>query len=184
MKEELTILKKGHHQALEKLYNEYRSSFLQFAKKYDLDDDTLIDIYQDAFIALREHAINGKLDSIKSTVKTYLFSIGKYKIYDHIRQQKKTVSYENTIEHKETSTIEEVFEEPQLTPEQQLLRQHFNRLGKRCQEVLTLFYYRGLTIDEITQNLGYENKNVVKSQKSRCLKSLKELIKNPRPHGT
>ncbi|MDH7448366.1 RNA polymerase sigma factor [Aquimarina sp. 2201CG14-23] len=179
MKEELLTLKKGHNQALEKIYNEYRSAFLQFAKKYDLDHDALVDVYQDAFIALREHAINGKLDDIKSSVKTYLFSIGKYMIYDHLRKQKKTISYENSIDYKETSDTQDFFKEPQLTAEQQLLRQHFKNLGKRCQEMLTLFYYRGLTIDEITDNLGYENKNVVKSQKSRCLKSLKELIKTP-----
>ncbi len=179
MKDILITLKKGHHQSLEKIYTDYRAAFLQFAKKYDLDSDSLIDIYQDAFIALREHAISGKLDEIKSSVKTYLFSIGKYMIYDHLKKQKKTVSYEDTIGHKEASDLTEVFQEPTLTTEQQLLRQHFRNLGKRCQEMLTLFYYRGLTIDEITESLGYENKNVVKSQKSRCLKSLKELIKSP-----
>ncbi|MHA7055834.1 RNA polymerase sigma factor [Aquimarina sp. M1] len=179
MKEELLTLKKGQNQGLEKIYNEYRNAFLQFAKKYDLDHDTLIDIYQEAFIALREHAINGKLDDIKSSVKTYLFSIGKYMVYDQLKKQKKTISYESSVAYKETSDTEEIFEEPQLTPEQELLREHFKNLGKRCQEMLTLFYYRGLTIDEIAKSLGYESKNVVKSQKSRCLKSLKELIKTP-----
>ncbi|KAA1247514.1 RNA polymerase sigma factor [Aquimarina sp. RZ0] len=179
MKEELLTLKKSHNQALEKIYNEYRSSFLQFAKKYELDHDSVIDVYQDAFIALREHAIQGKLDNIKSSVKTYLFSIGKYMIYDLLRKQKKTIPYEHSVEFKETADEEFFFEEPELTSKQQLLRQYFKNLGKRCQEMLTLFYYRGLTIDEITESLGYENKNVVKSQKSRCLKSLKELIKTP-----
>ncbi|MDY8136868.1 sigma-70 family RNA polymerase sigma factor [Aquimarina sp. 2201CG5-10] len=179
MKEELLTLKKSHNRALEKMYTKYRESFLQFAKKYDLDNDALIDIYQEAFIALREHAINGKLDDLKSSIKTYLFSIGKYMIYDQLKKNNKTVSLDNHVDLKENPDAIEVFKEPELTPEQQLLRQHFKNLGKRCQEMLTLFYYRGLTIDEITESLGYENKNVVKSQKSRCLKSLKELIKTP-----
>ncbi len=179
MKEDLLILKKGPNQALEKIYTAYRSSFLQYAKKYGLDDDSLIDVYQDAFIALREHAINGKLDHIKSSVKTYLFSIGKYKIYDLLKKQKTTLSYENNKDFLNSSELIDVFEEPKLTTEQRLLRKHFKQLGKRCQEVLTLFYYRGLTIEEIAENQGYENKNVVKSQKSRCLKSLKEFIKTP-----
>jgi len=179
MKEALASLIKDRNQSLEKIYNEYRSSFLQFAKKYDIDHASLIDIYQDAFIALREHAINGKLENIKSSVKTYLFSIGKYMIYDHLRMQKKTVSIENSGFKDISDTENPILEYPQLTPQQQLLQRHFKTLGKRCQEMLTLFYYRGLTIEEITENLGYENKNVVKSQKSRCLKSLKELIKSP-----
>jgi len=35
-----------------------------------------------------------------------------------------------------------------------------------------------MKLDEIMSTQGYENKNVVKSQKSRCLKSLKDLILN------
>jgi len=178
MKKTLLTLKKGSPQALEKVYMEYRNAFLQSAKKYDLDHYMLIDIYQDAFITLREHAINGKLDTIKSSVKTYLFSIGKSMIYDQIKTQKDTSFDENSIDFKEISNAPEIFKEPQLTPEQQLLLQHFKNLGKRCQEMLTLFYYKGLTIDEINDNLNYENKPVVKSQKSHCLASLKELTKS------
>ena len=69
------------------------------------------------------------------------------------------------------------FENEELTIEQQLLRTHFNKLGKKCRELLTLFYYRGLTIDDIVEFAGYTNGSVVRSQKSRCLKSLKEMIK-------
>jgi DNA-directed RNA polymerase specialized sigma24 family protein len=42
--------------------------------------------------------------------------------------------------------------------------------------VLKLFYYNGFTLEEIQQHLNYGNYNTVKSQKSRCLKNLKDLI--------
>ena len=57
------------------------------------------------------------------------------------------------------------------------LQKAFVTLGKKCKEVLSLFYYRGYTIDEICTRLNYDNKNVVKSQKSRCIKQLKDKIK-------
>jgi predicted DNA-binding protein YlxM (UPF0122 family) len=59
-----------------------------------------------------------------------------------------------------------------------LLRAHFKKLGKKCQEVLTLFYSRGLSIDEIVEHSDYTDGSVVRSQKSRCLKTLKDMIKS------
>ncbi|MCK0114591.1 RNA polymerase sigma factor, partial [Gelidibacter sp. F63206] len=65
----------------------------------------------------------------------------------------------------------------ELTEEQKLLRHFFNQLGKSCQQMLTLSFYRGLTNEEIATQHGYESEAVVRSQKSRCLKTLKNLIK-------
>ncbi len=172
MRENLLLLKKGPNQALEKIYTGYRKSFLQFARKYELDDDILIKIYQDSFIALREHAIKGKLDHIKSSIKTYLYNIGEYKIHALLKKQKTTAYYEKNKDFINSKEIIDVFEEPKLSVEQKLLQKHFMQLGKRCQELLTLFYYRGLTIKEIADSQGYENKNIVKNQKSHCLKLL------------
>jgi len=67
----------------------------------------------------------------------------------------------------------------ELTHEQQLLRTHFSGLGKQCQELLNLFYYRGFTIKDILAHSNYNSENVIKSAKSRCLKTLKERINSP-----
>ena len=73
--------------------------------------------------------------------------------------------------------ITEVFFNENLNKNQKLLEKAFSSLGKRCKEILTLFYYRGYSIEEIVEALQYENKNVVKSQKSRCVKQIKDKIK-------
>ena len=54
-----------------------------------------------------------------------------------------------------------------LTNQQQLIKKCLPCLGDRCKEILTLFYYEGYSLDEITEILGYSDKNVLKSQKSR-----------------
>ena len=59
-----------------------------------------------------------------------------------------------------------------------LLQDAFDKLGERCKEVLKLFYYDENKLEEIQEKLGYSNKDVLKSQKSRCLKQLKDIIKN------
>ncbi|WP_373517932.1 RNA polymerase sigma factor [Pricia sp.] len=162
---------------LKALYNQYRAEFLGFGKRYNLDQDALADVYQEAFLALRKRAINGKLGNIQSSLKTYLFGIGKHMIFDALKEKNRNVSYESNM-HLVGEEIAEIELDamPPLTQEQSLLRKYFKELGEKCRQVLTLFYYRGLNIEEIAQAAGYGNANVVKAQKSRCLKTLRQLI--------
>ena len=160
------------------LYREHRQAFLQFSKRYPLDSDLSLDIYQDAFVALRDKALSGHLDNLDCSLKTYLFGIGKFLIYKRLKKEGKKnmllVSDQEALEDELDVVITEGMAE--LTDQQRTLKRHFTRLGTKCQEVLTLFYYRGLTIDEIADVADYKNSNVVKSQKSRCLKQLKSMI--------
>ncbi len=173
----IEALKNRDPNALKQIYSNNRLAFIGFAKKYPIAEEDVIDIYQDAIIALRDNAVNGTIDDLKSELKTYLFSIGKYMIYSKLKQQKKTHLVEDSsrfINDEETITYNININE--LTNEQKQLQAAFISLGQKCKEVLTLFYYRGFDLEDIMKKLNYTNKDVVKSQKSRCLKSLKSLI--------
>lgn len=170
-------LKKDDRHALKHIYVVNKKAFLNFAKKFPLAEEDIIDIYQDAIIALRENAIKGKIDNITSELKTYLFSIGKYMIYDRLKKQKKMhlVNDDSNLTNYEEPFFFD-FNTNELSTEQKQLQIAFKTLGEKCKEILTLFYYRGFDIEDIMNTLNYTNKDVVKSQKSRCLKSLKDLI--------
>ncbi|QCW98888.1 sigma-70 family RNA polymerase sigma factor [Aggregatimonas sangjinii] len=184
-KTEFTLeeLKSGADSVLRQVYEENRDKFLNFARRYHLSEDENIDIYQDAFIIFHENVMSGKVKSFTSSISTYLFSIGKYLIFDQMKKNKRTVGAKYDLSRVGTDddlveTLE--IDEPNLTPEQRLLQKHFPSLGKQCQELLTLFYYRGYTIQEIMQAENYNSENVVKAAKSRCMRQLKERIKeNP-----
>lgn len=179
----LEELRMGSDTVLRQVYEENRNKFLNFARRYDLSDDENIDIYQDAFIIFHDNVMSGKVQSFTSSIATYLFGIGKYLIFDQMKKNKRTVgsNYDLTRVGEEDELVTTLeLDEPELTPEQQLLQKHFPSLGKQCQELLTLFYYRGFTIQEIMQAENYNSENVVKAAKSRCMRTLKERIKeNP-----
>ena len=176
----LIELKKGSEKAFKKVYEENRLKFLNFARKYKLSDDENIDIYQDAYIVFYENFTSDKISDLKSSVSTYLFSIGKYMILNKLRTNKKNVNSDLIMERvKDNNELfdESIAHNEPLTHEQELLKKYFDELGEKCKKVLTLFYYRGFSIQEIMEAEGYNSENVVKSQKSRCLKTLKEFIK-------
>lgn len=170
------LLKQGDRRTLERIYLENRDGFIHFSKKYNIEECDAVDIYQDSILVLRENAVNGRLDGLKSNISTYLYAIGKYKIYHNFRV-KSRIDLDHEIElPAENVDFDVNLYEDGLTKEQRIIRKCFEKLGERCQSVLRLFYYQGYNLDEIREILNYSNKKVLKSQKSRCIKQLRDLV--------
>lgn len=167
-------LKKGDEKTIHSIYVENKNGFSLFAARYNLPADDLLDIYQDSIIALCENAKKGTIDTLESTISTYLFSIGKYMIYKKLKSKNKAVSIDYDAQ---LPQVIEDNEEDENDSEMILLQNNFKKLGEQCQKVLRLFYYEEKKLDAIQIELNYTNKDVLKSQKSRCLKQLKDLIK-------
>lgn len=173
----LEELKGGNDEVLEKIYLDYKKPFFNYAKKFNINNEEITDIYQDVILAFIENIKTGKLVRFDSTIKTYLFSIGKYVIYNKIKKENKLQIVDSFKESDfKTEKEYEVLFLQELSNKQQLLKKSFDLLGEKCQQILTLFYFRGFNLEEITTHLGYNHKDVVKSQKSRCLKSLKDKM--------
>ena len=172
----IELLKQRDKATLQKIYNDNRDAFINFANGFHLKEYDSLDIYHDSIIVLQQNAVNGKIDNLKSSITTYLFAIGKYKIY-HAFREKSKLNITNDIEIVEKNFDFDVdLYGKNATNQQTMLKNGFKKLGERCKKVLELFYYHGYTLDEITDLLFYSDKNVLKSQKSRCLKQLKKLI--------
>ena len=171
-------LKNGDKTPLKMIYENYKGDFFRFLNRYEVPLHRLEDIFQDAILVLFQKASSGKLDQINSSLKTYLFSIGKYMVYEQYRKDKKKVDNpeDYIFDQLDSNSVMMVQERSEINPLQKKILAGFDRLGAKCQEVLKLFYYRGFTIEEIMEHLDYPNKNVVKSQKSRCLKTLKAHV--------
>lgn len=170
-------LKSNEDRSLLKLYDFYKNDFVHYIRRYGLSHDQILDIYQDAFIALRENARKGKLDVLGSSVKTYFFAIGKYMAFHQMKEDKKLLVVDSLDEF----DFSDYFIESDLDELRESsirnIQSAMAHLGGKCKELLTLFYYEERKLDEIVELMKYQNKDVAKSQKSRCIKSLKELVK-------
>ncbi|MGB5691929.1 MAG: sigma-70 family RNA polymerase sigma factor [Flavobacteriaceae bacterium] len=164
---------------LKSLYDGFRDAFFGFFQSWHVDENDLPDIYQEAFLALRKHAINGKLDTVKCGMKTYLFQIGKYMIIDQYKQRSKFENIEPHLHLAGEETVDIVLDPHDfLNAEKRKLKKFFKELDEKCRELLTLFYYRGLSLEEIAPMTNRSNANVVKVQKHRCLEKLRSRMLN------
>ncbi len=172
----IQTLLQDRDKAFEKLYLSYKSDFLAFGKTFSLKEEDLIDIYQEAFLSFYENLLSGKITHFTSSIKTYIFSIGKFKIYEHLRNTSKLKIIDEPI-NPEITLQDFNLDTEVLSEREQLVKSNFKKLGKQCQLILELFYLKGKTLKDIKIIENYDNTDVVKSQKSRCLRKLKQLVK-------
>ena len=165
-------LRNDDKKALSEVYLAHKEAFLNYAIRYNLDREQLMDIYQDSTVALYQNFVEKQITLENSSIKTYLFGIAKNQIFTALKAQKRLYALPDEPEAISTVSLEE--QSP--TEEQKLLAKHFGSLGASCQEILKMYYYRGLTIKEMVALSHYKDENTVKSHKSRCLKQLKQLI--------
>ncbi|OFY07502.1 MAG: hypothetical protein A2W93_06370 [Bacteroidetes bacterium GWF2_43_63] len=87
----------GNHVVFGDLYAVYRNDFIRFGcKKSGCTEEECADAFQEAVIALYENIRDKRLTEMNSSVKTYLFSIGKFKL---INLQKRKLLHGNFCSH-------------------------------------------------------------------------------------
>lgn len=158
--------------AMQTIYALYRESFYKFSKSYCQDEEAIVDCFQESIITLYESLVKGKIRNKESSLKTYLFAIGKNKLLK--RYNKKQIKTTELTEHaKSHYPIHEI----EATNIYQLqLENAFQKLGKKCKDVILRFYYNKHSLDMIAAELDYKNVNTVKAHKSRCLSKLKSIV--------
>lgn len=171
--ERLTAIQNGDREALGELYAAYRADFVAFARGYGLGAELAVDVWQDAIIAFYENVVGGKVAELRCSLKTYLFSIGKYRVVDELRRQGRQASFK-ADGHALVELVPAERFQPQEVNER--LDTAVARLGEKCRRLLTLFYYDNFAVDAIANRLGYANENTVSAHKSRCMKKLRELL--------
>lgn len=165
-------LREDDKSALEYIYKSYKSEFINFSQRYKLNIEDALDIYQDAIIAMYQNFVMQHLELNTSSIKTYLFGIGKYKIFNVLKERSK---YLQVV--KEQNDYDEIkLEENEFNLYQKQLSNLLSNISESCRDLLKLYYYRNLTINEIVEQTNYKDANTVKSHKSRCMKRLKSLV--------
>lgn len=168
-------IKNGNNTQLAEIYKAYRSEFVGWASShYQCDKEEARDIYQASIITLYDNIINERLKQLNGSVKTYLFAIGKNKIMELRRADKK---FDLTQEVQHMDLPDEVDEEKaQKERHLKIVQRCLQQLGEPCRTMLELYYYHDTGLDSLAEMLHYKNGDTVKNLKSRCLLRLRELV--------
>ena len=115
----------------------------------------------------------GLLTELTANIKTYLFAIIKNKIIHLNRSKNRFSAYDAT--ELLSGVIDEEYEE---ISQEDLLKasKSMTRLGEPCKTLLELSYYQELSMEEISNLMGYKNADTTKNLKYKCLKRLQKIF--------
>jgi RNA polymerase sigma factor (sigma-70 family) len=162
--------------AILQLYGDHAEITRSFIKGKGGTDQDADDIFQETVVSFIDSVQKSKFRQ-ESGIRTFLISISKNLWYNEIRRRQRAINRERLFEadhNQEDPDVSEIIQDRELKKQ---LNQLLQDLGDSCRKVLELFYYENLTMKEIVSHLHYENEQVVRNKKYKCLQQLTDKMK-------
>ena len=162
--------------AILQLYKDHAEITRSFIKGKGGTDQDADDIFQETVVSFIDSVQKSKFRQ-ESGIRTFLISISKNLWYNEIRRRQRAINRERLFEadhNQEDPDVSEIIQDRELKKQ---LNQLLQDLGDSCRKVLELFYYENLTMKEIVSHLHYENEQVVRNKKYKCLQQLTDKMK-------
>lgn len=161
---------------INQLYDLYKDAFIPFAlKNYPVDKDTACDIYQESFLAMCENIRDGQYEESNVSLKTYLFQIGRHKIYHHLRDSLKEDEVRDYTLF--SDWIEDIYAAEEWAEAQEIAYKLIHEAADRCGKILTLYYWEKKKMKEIAREMNFKNEQVAKNKKNTCMKKFTSELK-------
>lgn len=174
----LEAIKNGNPKVLEQIYDENRQPFLIWASQlYQCETEDAVEIYQKAYTILYFNVRNEKLTELTSSIKTYLFSIGKNLFREKFRDKHNRLVNIDDVSNSLNGLIDNnILDEYKDAHQKNLVRQLLNKIGDPCKTLLELMFINGYSAEAVVVEMGYSDERVVRKRKSLCLKKMREMV--------
>lgn len=160
-------------QFIAQLYEQHRLEYIHFSsKKYGLNQEDSADIYQESFIDFVVMVREGKLTTLSSSFKTFLFQIGIHRTLNQFRRQRVKSNYLESKVLEQQNGAESFFHHLELLEDKEWVQSLMDQLPQKDQKVLELFYFREFNMESIAREMGYKSANMAKKKKFTALRKL------------
>jgi RNA polymerase sigma-70 factor (ECF subfamily) len=169
-------LRNNDSHVIGQFYNQNRKVFINYFRTTygKTDDDYLKELYQDSCVSVWENAKMGKLNKMTSTLTTYLFAVGKYKMMAHDRKYKEMTT---ELDLQRLNLVDSDAEEMEEKEEKERkIDEIVGKMTYPCSDILRMHYWEKLSGEEIAVQMKYASADAVKSQKYKCMQKLKQAV--------
>ncbi len=159
---------------IEYLYTTHYGMIKKLIRSRGGNDQDVQDIFQDALLVFYERV---KSDDFKTQAKigTYLYTVSRNLWVNRLKKNMKLVHDDMREERYPALTL---LPKDQLTraEENAFVKLILNALGDDCKKVLTAAVYLDKSMKAIAQEMGYDNEQIARNKKYKCLQKLKKII--------
>ena len=144
------IQSNSYSKALNQLYKNF-PKVLAYVLKVGGKKQDAEDIFQDSLLICVEK-IKSKDFKLTSTLSTFLIGVAKNKTREHLRTVGKKIVVENEELMDDNFDVEDLIEEEKRY---KALDKILMEIGKKCMDLLILFYHKKLNMSLIAERLGF-----------------------------
>lgn len=170
----INLIKKGDPQGLSTAYQIFRKEFIHWMMRFKrCGEEDAREHYQAAILIVYDNVHAGKLDNLQSSLKTYIFGIGKNLALKQYRESNRenSMKAEFYVQH----YLQEEGQSFQTDLNLEIISKSFNKLGEPCHELLEQYYFKRKNMIEIASEMGYKNAETAKNQKYKCMERLRKM---------
>jgi RNA polymerase sigma factor (sigma-70 family) len=162
-------------ESIKAIYRNYFQSLSWYVMNNNGTRQDAEDIFQDVVLSFIELVQKDKFRG-ESTVKTFLFSLNRHTWLNELKRRGRALAREEKYEKGQERTELDISHLVVEKEDRNKVMDVMGKLGETCRKILLLFYYENRSIGEILETLHYENEQVVRNKKSKCLKQLSAMI--------
>lgn len=181
----ITTMAHNYEDIVRDWYNRLRPAFLRrLTQQYpSLTLGDAENLYQDTFIAIYDNLLADRVRQDTSW-DSYIMTIGlnlankamrKLSVTDNIGSEDDE-NCKNATAHKVESLLKSMPEDEISLSDnlevQSLLGNELTHTPEPCASIIRYFYYEGMSMDEIADEIGYRNAQTAKAKKSQCMTDL------------
>ena len=159
------------------IYQQYSETVSSFITNNGGSQQDAQDIFQETVVAFIDIVKKDKY-RMEASIKTFLVSIAKNIWYNELKKRERSGQREKLFERGRDTSEMDVSHYISDREIKQELRELLDKLGESCKKILILFYYENMAMKEIVTHLHYENEQVVRNKKYKCLQQLTGLVKD------
>lgn len=164
------------NQPVTDLYKDYFEPVTFWIRSQGGSEEDAADIFQETVLVFIEQVRQDKFRG-DSSIKTYLTGIAKNLWFNELRSRDRRNNREaGYVKMDDNNTEEDAHHRMYNRENKQRLMQVFEEIGDVCKKILTGFYYENLSMKEMLVLFNYDNEQVLRNKKSKCMKHLKDLI--------
>ncbi len=170
----LDLIRKGDEEALIMLYESNRRPVVSLVTQNNGSADDAEDVLQESLIVLWERIRAGRFE-YKAKLSTFIYATAKNVWSQRLRRKGREAAGELDPDGEEDpapSPLENLIASEQAA----LVSEALGKIGEQCRKLLLLFYWDGLSMEEIAVTLGFANADTAKAKKYQCKKALEAAL--------
>lgn len=157
------------------LYANYYDSLASYIRSNQGNDQDAEDIFQECIVIFMEAVRHNKFRG-DSKIKTFLYAIMRNLWLNELKRRNRALQRESRYYDENPKVEESAQVSLRETEAKQQLASLLTQLGDNCKKILNLFYYQDMPMKEIYLEMGYENEQIARNMKYKCMKKMHALL--------